>query len=159
MGNLKRKDIKDLNIIKDTISNCEVVRLAMCEDNTPYMVPLNYGYEFDENNNLVLYCHFANIGKKVDILLKNPNVFIEIDNQHNIIKDKNSYDCEYEYLSIMSNGKVEFIHNIYDKVHGLNKIMDHSASNLKNKFKNEVLNKIFLLKITCNNLSAKKCKI
>ena len=43
------REVKDLNTIKEIISKCEVVRLAMCEDNIPYIVPLNYGYEFDGN--------------------------------------------------------------------------------------------------------------
>lgn len=156
---MRRKDreVKDLNTIKEIISKCEVVRLAMCEDNIPYIVPLNYGYEFD-GNNLVLYCHCANSGKKLDILSKNPNVFIEIDNEHNIIKGKTPCDYGFEYFSIMSNGKVEFVHDIYDKVHGLNKIIEHYTSNVKNEFKNEILNKVVLLKITCNNLSAKICR-
>ena len=93
-----------------------------------------------------------------EILSKNPNVFIEIDNEHNIIKGKTPCDYGFEYFSIMSNGKVEFVHDIYDKVHGLNKIMEHYTSNVKNEFKNEVLNKVVLLKITCNNLSAKICR-
>ena len=69
---MRRKDreVKDLNTIKEIISKCEVVRLAMCEDNIPYIVPLNYGYEFD-GNNLVLYCHCANSGKKLDINCEN----------------------------------------------------------------------------------------
>ena len=113
---------------------------------------------FFDGNNLVLYCHCANSGKKLDILSKNPNVFIEIDNEHNIIKGKTPCDYGFEYFSIMSNGKVEFVHDIYDKVHGLNKIMEHYTSNVKNEFKNEILNKVVLLKITCNNLSAKICR-
>ena len=52
---MRRKDreVKDLNTIKEIISKCEVVRLAMCEDNIPYIVPLNYGYEFDHLEFLV----------------------------------------------------------------------------------------------------------
>ena len=79
------KSVKDMDEIKNIVSQCQVVKVAMCEDNTPYLVPLNYGYEFNEDE-LILYCHCSNEGKKLDILDKNPNVFIEIDNEHNIIE-------------------------------------------------------------------------
>lgn len=158
MGILRRNDraVKDVDIIKEIVSNCQVVRVAMCEDNIPYLVPLNYGYEFNDGE-LILYCHCSNKGKKLDILDKNPNVFIEIDNEKDVIEGKTPCQYGFEYFSIMSSGKVEFIHNIYDKIHGLNKIMEHYTSKVNNEFKNEVLNKVFLLKITCTDFTAKSC--
>ena len=56
----------------------------------------------------------------------------------------------------MSSGHVEFVHDLYDKIHGLNKIMEHYTSKDSNDFKDKVLNKVRLMKITCNNLSAKR---
>ena len=157
MGILRRDDraIKDMDVIKDIISKCQVVRVAMCQDNTPYVVPLNYGYEFNSNE-LILYCHCANEGKKLDILDKNPNVFIEIDSDHNLIDADTPCTHGFEYFSIMSSGQVEFVHNLYDKIHGLNKIMERYTSKDNNDFKDKILNKIRLMKITCNNLSAKR---
>lgn len=148
------KAVKDIDAIKNIISKCQVVRVAMCNDDVPYLVPLNYGYEFKDGE-LILYCHCSNKGKKLDILDENPNVFIEIDNEKDIIACNTPCGLGLEYFSIMSPGKVEFIYNIYDKIHGLNKIMEHCTYKGKNDFKNEALNKIFLLKITCTNLSAK----
>lgn len=155
---MRRNDrvLNDINSIEQIVSKCQVVRVAMCKDNIPYLVPLNYGYEF-KNGELILYCHCANIGKKIDILEENPYVFIEIDNEKDVIKGNSPCEYGFEYFSVMSPGKVEFIHNIYDKVHGLNKLVEHYTSNNNNEFKNEVLNKVFLLKITCTNLSAKSC--
>lgn len=150
------KAVKDIDTIKNIISKCQVVRVAMCKDDVPYLVPLNYGYEFKDGE-LILYCHCTNKGKKLDILDENPNVFIEIDNEKDVIAGNTPCKFGLEYFSIMSPGKVEFIHNIYDKIHGLNKIMEHYTSKDKNDFKNEALNKILLLKITCTNLSAKSC--
>lgn len=150
------KAVKDIDAIKNIISKCQVVRVAMCKDDVPYLVPLNYGYEFKDGE-LILYCHCTNKGKKLDILDENPNVFIEIDNEKDVIAGNTSCGFGLEYFSIMSPGKVEFIHNIYDKIHALNKIMEHYTSKDKNDFKNEALNKVFLLKIICTNLSAKSC--
>ena len=156
---MRRNDraVNDLDMIKNLVSKCQVVRIAMCKDNVPYLVPLNYGYEFNEDE-LILYCHCADEGKKIDILSENPNVFIEIDNEHNIIEGNIPCQYGFEYFSIMSSGKVEFVHDLYDKIHGLNKIMEHYTSKGDNEFKDEILNKVFLMKITCKNLSAKSRK-
>ena len=69
---MRRNDraVNDLDMIKNLVSKCQVVRIAMCKDNVPYLVPLNYGYEFNEDE-LILYCHCANEGKKIDILSEN----------------------------------------------------------------------------------------
>lgn len=155
---MRRNDraINDMELIREILSKCQVVRVAMCKDNLPYLVPLNYGYEF-KNEDLILYCHCANKGKKLDFLDNNPNVFIEIDNEKDIIEGNTPCDFGFEYFSIMSEGKVEFVHNIYEKIHGLNKIMEHYTSKYENEFKSEALNKVFLIKITCTNFSAKSC--
>ena len=67
---MRRNDrtVNDLDMIKNLVSKCQVVRIAMCKDNVPYLVPLNYGYEFNEDE-LILYCHCADVGKKIDISL------------------------------------------------------------------------------------------
>lgn len=149
------KAIKDIDAIKNIISKCQVAEITMYKDNIPYLVCLNYGYEFKDGE-LILYCHFSNKGKELDILDENPNVFVEINNKKNIISDNNSCWLDLEYFSIISSGKVEFIHNIYDKIHVLNKLMEHYTYNDNNSLKNEALNKILLLKIKCTNLSLKK---
>ena len=153
---MRRNDlaVSDINSIQEVISKCQVVRVAMCKDNVPYLVPLNYGYEFNDGE-LILYCHCSNKGKKLDFLANNPNVFIEIDNERDVIKANTPCEFGFEYFSIMSPGKVEFVHNIYEKIHGLNKLMEHYTSRCKNEFKSEALNNIFLLKITCTDISAK----
>jgi nitroimidazol reductase NimA-like FMN-containing flavoprotein (pyridoxamine 5'-phosphate oxidase superfamily) len=47
----------------------KVCRLGMADGDLPYVVPLNYGFEFDCGR-LVLYFHCAGEGKKIGILKK-----------------------------------------------------------------------------------------
>ena len=96
--------------VKDTLSMSDTVKVDIYKNDKIYKIPLNYGFEI-ENNNLILYCDFSNERKKLDILKDNPNVSIEIRNTNN--------------LNITSKGRVEFIDNIYDKIRGLSKIEKH----------------------------------
>lgn len=34
----------------------------------PYVVPTNFGYEFDDDNHLTLYIHGAPVGRKRDLI-------------------------------------------------------------------------------------------
>lgn len=48
------------------------MRLAMTDGLNPYIIPLNYGYTY-EDGKLVIYFHCAKEGRKLDILKKNNN--------------------------------------------------------------------------------------
>jgi hypothetical protein len=55
-----RKDKEIINIEEkiNIIKQCRVCRLGLSENNQPYVVPLNYGYNF-EKNRLTLFFHGA----------------------------------------------------------------------------------------------------
>ena len=57
---MRRKDreITDIEEIRDIIEKCKVCRLAMQDEEGLYLVPLNFGYEFEEES-LALYFHSA----------------------------------------------------------------------------------------------------
>ena len=49
---MRRKDreITDIEEIRDIIEKCKVCRLAMQDEEGLYLVPLNFGYEFEEES-------------------------------------------------------------------------------------------------------------
>ncbi len=56
----KDKEIKDEKEIESVISKCDVCRIALCENNSPYVVPVCFGYRDN-----CLYFHSASYGKKI----------------------------------------------------------------------------------------------
>jgi nitroimidazol reductase NimA-like FMN-containing flavoprotein (pyridoxamine 5'-phosphate oxidase superfamily) len=58
----KEKEITDKAVIESIILSSSVCRLALSEDNQPYIIPLCFGYE--ENT---LYFHSAPEGKKLGL--------------------------------------------------------------------------------------------
>ena len=44
----------------------------MIDGDEPYVVPMNYGYTL-EDGELCIYLHGATVGRKIDIMKKNPN--------------------------------------------------------------------------------------
>ena len=70
------REITDLNKIISIINDCKVIHLAMLDDGEPYLLPLNFGYTY-EDGAFSFFCHSAREGRKLDILRKNPTVAFE----------------------------------------------------------------------------------
>lgn len=66
---LRRKDraITDIKQINEVLQAAKIVHLEMIDHNHPYVVPLNYGYEWQEEQ-LILYIHGAMSGRKIEVL-------------------------------------------------------------------------------------------
>ena len=77
---MRRTDraVTDDEKIQAIIEKAKIVHIGMIDDNRPYVVPMQYGFVFAEGK-LTLYVHCAKEGRKLDIIKKNPHVFIELE--------------------------------------------------------------------------------
>ena len=66
-----------MNIVK----KCDVCRLALFDEDYPYIVPLNFGVDM-EDEQMYLYFHCANQGKKLDLIKQNNKATFEMDCEH-----------------------------------------------------------------------------
>jgi nitroimidazol reductase NimA-like FMN-containing flavoprotein (pyridoxamine 5'-phosphate oxidase superfamily) len=123
----KDKEITDIGDKIEIIKKCKVCRIGLSENNKPYIVPLNYGWDF-ENDLLTLFFHSAKEGKKIDIMKINDNACFEIDCDRGLIK-KGEKVCNYGYAfkSIIGFGKMVILENADEKINGLNKIIKHQT--------------------------------
>ena len=64
----KDKEIKDKEVIESIIKRATVCRIALSENNVPYIVPLSFGYKDN-----CLYFHSAPEGRKIDIIKQRVN--------------------------------------------------------------------------------------
>ena len=69
---MRRKDreITDFDEMMKIIAKCDTCRLALFDDEFPYIVPLNFGTDVEEGQ-LYLYFHSAKVGTKLDLIRKN----------------------------------------------------------------------------------------
>ncbi len=126
---MRRRDrqITDINRILDILDQSAVARIAMVtKENTPYIVPMNYGYTYIEGA-LCLYFHCANEGRKLDILKQNNNVCFEIGSAHSLITGGQPEAYSYAYESIIGFGKVSFLMTEEEKIRGLNVLFRHQT--------------------------------
>jgi len=116
----------DINEKINVIQKCKVCRIGLSENNLPYIIPLNYGYSF-ENNILTLFFHSATEGKKFGIIKNNNNACFEIDCDTQLIEAEKACNYGYAFKSVIGFGKIFILENIEQKIDGLNKIMKHQT--------------------------------
>jgi uncharacterized protein len=104
------KKIKDKNLIDNLLKEAQVCRIAHCDDNKPYILPMNFG--FKDNN---LYLHSALKGQKIDILNKNNNICFEVDLKTEIVSSDNACEWGMKYYSAIGSGKARFVGDIDEK--------------------------------------------
>jgi uncharacterized protein len=111
-------DKKDLLAILD---EADVCRIAIQTGKAPYIVPLNFGYAWEEN--LVLYFHSAMEGRKLELLGKNNSVGFELDTGHELVTADLACNWGMKYKSIIGTGEIHFIEDDKEKALALDAIM------------------------------------
>ena len=151
---MRRKDreITDKSIMEDIIANADICHLAMVDDDKPYLVPVNFGYEND-----ILYIHGAVEGKKIDVLKKNNNVCFEImDRNYQIKLSDPSHNSTTFYRSVIGNGKAHFIDDKDEKIHGLDVLLKQYGHGLDaNKTPDAMLKQTAVIKIVIEKITGK----
>lgn len=130
MEMMRRKDrkITDDKDIIEILEDCKVMRVAIHDEEGLYIIPLNYGYTY-ENSKLNFYIHSAKDGRKVRAFDKNAEVAVELDTGHKLVSAPDDKPCAhgYCYRSITGYGKMIKIDNVDEKKDALNIIMKHQT--------------------------------
>ena len=154
----KEKEIININDKINIVRKCKVCRIGLSENDKPYIVPLNYGYDF-ENNKLTLFFHSAKEGKKIDIINKNNNACFEIDCDNQLIEAKKACTYSYAYKSIIGFGKIILLEDINEKTDALNKILKHQTEKETNyTFSSEEIKNMTIYKLVINEFIGKQKK-
>lgn len=155
---MRRKDreIQSTEEKLAVITKCKVCRLAMELEGQPYILPLNYGYSY-QNDQLTLYFHSAKEGFKMDILGQNNKVCFEMDCEHRLMEGKNACEYSYAFESVIGFGLVEFLENLEDKAAALTYFMRHQTGTDDTfQFNENHLNAVAVYKVTATSFTGKK---
>lgn len=143
--------------IKAVIEACKICRIAMVDEGTPYLVPLNFGYELKQGE-LTLYFHSAKKGKKLDVLQKDNHVCFEMDAQGQLLLADSPCDYGYPFASIIGFGTVAFVEDTEEKCNALSALMQHQTGDLFS-FNATQASHVCVYKIVTNHYTCKQRKI
>ena len=150
----REREVTDLQEIIGILDRAKVVHVGMIDGDMPYVVPLNYGYTM-ENGKLTLYLHGATSGRKLDVLRKNPKVFIEIDTD--IVPFSGEAPCQYGlcYSCVMGEGIAEIVTDVEGKKEGLMHLMK-TQTGKDFTFVDKMVGGVTVIKIHVSEFTAKK---
>jgi len=147
------KEITDRKAIEDIILRSKVCRLAMCEKNMPYIVPMCFGFK-----NNTLYFHSAPKGKKIEILKKNPNVCFEFVIFTQVVESATACKWGMKYRSVIGFGKASFIADDDLKRQALDIIMNQYADG-SFIYDEALLKSAVLIKVDIHSMTGKHSEI
>ena len=157
----KSFEIKDKTIIHAMMSNAEYGTLALCSDETPYSVPVNFVHIKD-----IIYFHGSLGGRKMKTLRANPKVSFSIVENFSIIPsyfsatDALACPATQFFKSINIDGEVSIIENKDEKIKALSLLMqklqpEGGYKAFEDDAYEKILNATAILKIEIKSLRAK----
>lgn len=150
----KEREITGIDEIEAIILRCDVCRIALADDNIPYIVTMNFGYCGGAEKKL--FFHSAGHGMKIDIIRKNNHVCFEMDTDHDLKSGREACDFNMKYSSVVGWGNIFIINDDKEKREAMNLIMEHYTSRKEFTYKEDVFNKTTILKLVIKNMTGKK---
>jgi nitroimidazol reductase NimA-like FMN-containing flavoprotein (pyridoxamine 5'-phosphate oxidase superfamily) len=119
---MRRRDreIQDEAMILGILEEATVCRLAFCDGDRSYIVPLNFGIEGRR-----LYFHCASEGKKLDLMERNPFVAFEVDVGEGLVPGADGCSCSWAFRSVIGQGRLRRVEASDEKRRGLNALLRH----------------------------------
>ena len=119
----RERQVTDMDEIIKILDKAKVLHLGLVDGDEPYVVPMNYGYTMDEDGTLAIYVHGAVKGRKLDIMRRNPKVFLEM--ECDVQPFEGDLPCQYgtAYKSLMGRGMAVILDTPEEKMDALTRFM------------------------------------
>ncbi len=148
------REIQNIKDIIQVMEKCDVCRLALNDHDYPYILPLNFGMQ-TEKEQIILYFHGADEGKKYELIAKDNRASFEMDCSHNLVTSisNGSCSCTMEYESVIGHGRIEIVPDD-EKYQALCLLMKHYHKE-DCSFNPSVMSRTTVLKLTVEQISGK----
>lgn len=107
---MRRKDreITDPQALQDILRRCDSCVIALNDDGSPYLFPVNFGFE-DRDGQWILYFHGAGESKKHNLIRKDPRASFTMHCDHELFTDPIRGMCTMRYRSVCGRGRIESV--------------------------------------------------
>lgn len=146
----KDKQINDPNELESIIRRATVCRLAFSQNDVPYIVPLNYGYQDD-----CLYFHSAPEGRKIDMLKQNNRVCFEMEVDVEVVESDSPCKWSTKYRSVVGHGKAALVEDGEEKKKAMDIIVAHYGPT-KYDYPANKIDQLAVIRIEIESMSGKK---
>ncbi len=152
---MRRKDreITDTWEMENILQAALVCRIAMNDEQAPYVVPVNFGYRDGS-----IYVHSAPEGKKIDLLQRDNRVCFEVETDLEVLTDDKPCKWGMKFRSVIGHGKAFVLRNAEEKRDALGIIFRHYASEPFRLPEGDFDN-LVVIKIAIDSMTGKKARI
>ena len=116
------REITDRGEIRAILERARVLRLGLNAEAEPYVVPMHYGFSFEEGK-LRFYVHCAKEGRKLELLRRDGRVFVEIDTDEALLPGALPCAWGAAYACVMARGRAAVVEDAEEKAEGLRLLM------------------------------------
>lgn len=145
------KAITDQGQIETILKDERVCRIALCDWEKPYLIPMIFGY-----HDGYLYLHSANEGKKIDLLRKNNQICFEVESKVEVVPGEQACNWGINYYSVIGFGKAYFLEEPEEKKKALDIMMRKFSKESQLSYPEEMLRKTDVIKIIIEEMTGKK---
>ena len=148
----REREVTDKNEIRNILDTCKIVHVGLVDGDEPYVVPMNYGYTMEDG--LTIYLHSAVQGYKLDLIRKNPKVFVEM--ECDMIPLEGRLPCQYGmvYKSLMGRGLAEVVEDVEEKKRAMTILMK-TQTGKDFEFNDKLVSIVSVIKIHISEFTAK----
>jgi len=156
---MRRKDrqITTREEMTEVLQKADACRVAFAVNNVPYIVCMNYGFEWEQEFP-VLYFHCAHEGKKMEQMKANSYVCFQLDIDHELKYIEKTVHCTMEYASLVGMGYLELAGDEEERKKGLDLIMLHHGNPLPEKYPEGSMKRTTVLRLQVTELTGKRNK-
>lgn len=150
---LKEDVITDREEMEELLRKEKVCRFAMCDGDTPYVLPTTYGYRDG-----TLYIHSAKKGRKIDVLKENPRVSFVVDTGHDLMQGPLDTSCKstIKFKSVIGSGRARFVEDAEEKREAMDIIMTHQFGQATFGYSDEGIRNMAIIRVDLESLTGKK---
>lgn len=157
---LKQRAVTDRQGLRAILDECRVLRIAAVDDDGVFIVPMSFGYEWEDDAELpTIWLHGAGRGRKAAAFRAGGDdgtaVAFELDIDDGLIEGPHACDYSMAYRSIMGAGRVFPVESGEDKVYGLDFIMEHTAPGAPSAYGPGIIDRTSVWRLDVTELSGK----
>ncbi|MDO5409073.1 MAG: pyridoxamine 5'-phosphate oxidase family protein [Lachnospiraceae bacterium] len=149
------REITDPTRINEIISACTCCRLGLNDDGKVYIVPLNFGYEENQQKK-IFYFHGAVQGRKLELIQKTHYAGFELDTNYELHTAGTACAHSARFQSIIGTGKIDIIEYLQEKRRALGLIMYHNTQKADWDFPEKALQAVAVFKLEVDELTCKE---
>lgn len=151
----KDKEINDINEMIKIIEESRIMHLGVCHDNQPYVIPLNFGFQYNDNK-IKIYFHSAKVGRKIDFINNNRKCAVEMTSYFALQTGETACEWSAFHESVMIEGNITLIEDENEIRNAMDHIMDHYGFEGVPLYEDKYIKAMAVYCIDVENISGKR---